>query len=204
MNACERERAPAAERRKSAAAAAKRLRRIAAAGVLAGGLALLPSFQGPRSKPARPFGGADDVAFARELWRAMQGYRSWKLTTPVFRGQSPHGRWVRLYSTFVKVRGRNYPIIVKENFGGRGASPERIAKTPDKWLKAVTIMLKREPGYDPENQDWYWVKYAPGGEPAKNPAGIALAGRVAKGASKGCISCHSQADGDDYLFSNDD
>ena len=58
-------------------------------------------------------------------------------------------------------------------------------------------MYKR-PGYDPENQDWFWVKYLPDGALDKNPAGMSLAGRVAKGADQGCIACHSGEE--DYLF----
>ena len=65
-------------------------------------------------------------------------------------------------------------------------------------------MLQREPGYDADNQNWFWVKYAPDGNIEKNPAGKRLAGRVAKGAPKGCISCHLQAGGNDYLYSNDE
>jgi len=37
----------------------------------------------------------------------------------------------------------------------------------------------------------------------KNPKGMQLAGRVAKGAEKGCIACHGSAPGDDYLFTTD-
>ena len=150
-----------------------------------------------------PFGGADDTAFAGKLWKAMDGYQSWKLTTPVYKGGSPHGKFVRLFSTWVTVDGKHFPIIIKENYGGRGVTQEAATKEPKKWLKAVTIMLQREAGYDKENQNWYYVKYAPNGTVAKNPAGMQLAGRVAKGMPKGCIACHSQAGGDDYLFSND-
>ncbi|MFQ5491051.1 MAG: hypothetical protein ACE5GE_10045, partial [Phycisphaerae bacterium] len=68
----------------------------------------------------------------------------------------------------------------------------------------VTIMLQRETGYDSDNDNWFWVKYSPKGEVMKNPKDMLLAGRVAKGMSAGCISCHSQAGGDDYLYSNDE
>ncbi|MFQ5506758.1 MAG: cytochrome P460 family protein [Planctomycetota bacterium] len=157
------------------------------------------------SKPARkPFGSRRDVAFARDLWKAMKGYEHWKLTTPVYKGGSPHGKWVRLYSTFVGVGGKSYPIIVKDNFGGRGVTTERIQKDRKAFLKAVTVMLRREPGYDRENQDWFYAKYAPDGTVEKNPKGMLLAGRVAKGMNKGCISCHLQAQGNDFLFSNDE
>ncbi len=63
-------------------------------------------------------------------------------------------------------------------------------------------MFKRKKGYDSDNQDWFWVKYTPDGNLHKNPMGIPLAGRVAKGMEKGCIACHSGADGGDFLFNN--
>ena len=37
----------------------------------------------------------------------------------------------------------------------------------------------------------------------KNPKGMQLAGRVAKGAAKGCIACHTAAPGGDMVFNND-
>ena len=37
----------------------------------------------------------------------------------------------------------------------------------------------------------------------KNPKGMSLAGRVAKGMPAGCIACHSNAGGGDFLFIND-
>jgi len=158
----------------------------------------------PQDSMKKPFGDKEDVAFAQKTWKAMEGYRDWKLTTDVFAGASPHGKWVRLYSTWVNVDGQAYPIIIKDNFGGRGASPETIGKDPDHFLKAVTIMLQRRPGYDPDNNDWFWVKFKPDGSVEKNAMDMPLAGRVAKGMPRGCISCHSQAEGDDYLFSNDE
>jgi hypothetical protein len=65
-------------------------------------------------------------------------------------------------------------------------------------------MVQREAGYDPENNDWYWVKYSPAGGVEKNEEGTALAGRVAKGAGQGCIACHASARGGDYFFTNDE
>ena len=34
-----------------------------------------------------------------------------------------------------------------------------MMENPAKYLKAVTIMFKRESGYDPKNGDWFYVKY---------------------------------------------
>ena len=84
-----------------------------------------------------------------------------------------------------------------------GVTVERVKKDRKKWLKAVTIMLQRQPGYDKENQNWFYAKYKPDGGIEKNPKGMLLAGRVAKGTTKGCISCHVNAARDDFLFSND-
>ena len=63
--------------------------------------------------------------------------------------------------------------------------------------------MKKVQGYDPENADWFWVKFGPKGDVMKNPKDMYLAGRVAKGMPKGCIACHSDADGNDFLFIND-
>lgn len=166
-----------------------------------GSVFLMAQTSRPKEKP---FGGSRDVKFASKVWKAIRGYDEWKLTTEVYKGTSPHGKYLRLFSTYVKVDGKSYPIIVKDNYGGRGVTLEKVNKDRKGWLKAVTVMLKRDAGYDAENQDWFWAKYSPSGKIEKNPAGMSLAGRVAKGMNKGCISCHSQARGGDFLFSNDE
>ncbi len=165
-------------------------------------LITLPGWTAPQQE--KPFGGAEDVAFAKKVWKAIDGYEDWKLTTPIYPGQSPHGKFLRLYSTWVKIGDKSYPIIIKDNYGGRGVTKEAIQADREKWLKAVTIMLQREAGYDSDNQNWFWAKYGTDGTIEKNPMGMQLAGRVAKGMDKGCISCHSQAAGKDFLFSNDE
>ena len=150
-----------------------------------------------------PFGGPRDLAFAQEVWEAMEGYTDWPMVSEVEVGGSPHGAFVRLYYNTIRVDSENYHVIAKDNFGGEGASIESITASPGDYLAAITVMVQREPGYDPENDDWYWAKYLPDGSLDVNAAGIPLAGRVAKGADTGCIACHSVADGADYLFSND-
>ena len=72
---------------------------------------------------------------------------------------------------------------------------------PAKHLGAITVMFRREAGYDDDNQDWFWAKFLPDGSLDKNAMGGALAGRVAKGADAGCIACHSGVD--DYVFTSD-
>lgn len=150
-----------------------------------------------------PFGGSDDVAFAEKSWKAIEDYESWPMKSGYYPGQSPHGKFLRIYYNIVNVDGKPYHVIVKDNFGGEGATQESVAESPDEYLAAVTIMLQREDGYDPENNNWFWVKYGPDGKILENPKGMALAGRVAKGTGSGCIACHANAKGGDYLFSND-
>ena len=152
---------------------------------------------------APPFGDPENLQYATQVWGQMEDYQNWKLTTPVYKGASPHGKFLRMFSSFVTVDGIARPIIVKQNFGGKGVTAAAATQDPDKWLKAVTIMLQREAGYDDDNDNWFWVKFAPDGSIMKNPKGMQLAGRVAKGMPAGCISCHLSADGGDYLYFND-
>ena len=180
-------------------------KRIALSGVLAGlaVFALLPPESASQDEK-QAFGGAADVAFAGKVWKAMAGYeKNWKLSSGVVAGKSPHGKFVHMYSSWVEVDKRLYPVVIKDNFGGRGVNPDRVKADRGKWLRAVTVMVQRERGYDPDNHDWFWVKFGKGGTIGKNKAGVALAGRVIKDSMSGCIACHSGAKGDDYLFSND-
>ncbi len=72
---------------------------------------------------------------------------------------------------------------------------------PAKHLGAISVMFRREAGYDDDNQDWFWVKYLPDGSLYNNAMGGSLAGRIAKGMDAGCIACHSAED--DYVFTSD-
>jgi hypothetical protein len=170
------------------------------------GTALLVA-SGPSSVAAQemapPFGDPENLAYAAQVWEQMAGYEQWKLTTPVYAGASPHGKFLRMFSSYITVDGIARPIIVKQNFGGPEVTAQAATKNPEEWLKAVTIMLQREPGYDDDNDNWFWVKFASDGSVMKNPKGVQLAGRVAKDMPAGCIACHLSAEGGDYLYFND-
>jgi len=151
-----------------------------------------------KSADAPPFGGTQDVARAKALWADISGYESWK-PWPGYDGwqpgKSPHGKALRYFVNDAALENTRDPvdgaIIVKENY------PRKRGK-----LVAVTVMKKID-GYDAENEDWFWVKYNADGSIAKNPMGMKLAGQVAKGKMKGCIACHVNAGGEDFLFIND-
>jgi len=154
-----------------------------------------------------PFGDPDSVKYSKKLWKAlgkagMAGDDA--ILAKPYTGQHPHGAVLDTIQGTVKVGfgGHKGLAIVKRNYGGDGVSVQAVANDPGKYLKAVTVMFQREAGYDEDNQNWFWAKYTPDGGLDKNPKGMLLAGRVAKGKPKGCIACHTAAPGGDYRFNN--
>lgn len=175
---------------------------VAATTLLLGACASEPMME----KSEAPFGGPDSVAYAGDLWRALEEARlvgSNAIETKAYPGQHPHGAVLQNVDGTLTVNGVTGPVIVKTNYGGDGASVESVTMNPSQYLAAVTVMFKR-PGYDPENNDWFWAKYLPDGSLDKNPKGMQLAGRVAKvDPPAGCIACHSAAPGGDMVFTHD-
>ncbi|GMR03831.1 MAG: hypothetical protein BMS9Abin22_336 [Gammaproteobacteria bacterium] len=153
-----------------------------------------------------PFGGPDSLKYAGKLWRALVKTNlvgDNATTSKPYKGTHPHGAVLDTIESTVKVKGHRGAVIIKRNYGGKKVSVGKVANDPKKYLKAVTVMFKREKGYDPEDRDWFWVKYSPKGDVLKNPKGMSLAGRVAKGKPKGCIACHRAAPGGDLVYLHD-
>jgi hypothetical protein len=154
---------------------------------------------------AAPFGDMDDADYAKKLWAAMEQDNyvgSHRIMSTPYAGQPPHGAILDTIEGPLSVEGMSSYVIVKRNYGGADVSKETVANNPEKYLKAVTVMFKR-PGYDADNNNWFWVKYKPNGKLHTNPKGVLLAGRVAKGMPKGCIACHTGAPGGDMVFNHD-
>lgn len=155
-----------------------------------------------------PMGSKQDVADADQLWAALTranlvGPNAKKAT--LYTGQPPHGAILETLTGDITVGGHTGLAIVKRNYGGPGVSNESVDSDRNKYLMAVTVMYKREAGYDNEDKNWFWAKYTPNGgleTMSKMGMDIALAGRVAKGKQEGCISCHMGAPGGDYVFSD--
>lgn len=139
--------------------------------------------------------------FQAALWdyltKGESRYKKWGAfpgkTTDIYEGESPHGAYLRIYAnSAARSNGKNPPagsIVVKENYG-----------KDKKTLMAVTVMYKSK-GYNAKAGDWYWIKYSPDGKTALTPkqkGSKPIAGRF-----QSCIQCHSDADGDDWLFVND-
>ncbi len=153
-----------------------------------------------------PFGTDVEVAYAAELWGALNDAKmvgDGMIRTFPYEGIAPHGMMLETFYTEATIGGHTGTLIVKRNYGPEGVEEDAVLMDPAKHLGAITVMFKREAGYDADNNDWFWAKYLPDGSLDKNPKGMQLAGRVAKGKPKGCIACHSGAPGDDYVFTSD-
>ncbi|MCA1775588.1 MAG: hypothetical protein LC676_08270 [Loktanella sp.] len=152
-----------------------------------------------------PFGSEVEIDFAERLWDHMEEER---LAGPEmirsfpYMGSEPHGMMLETFYAVGTVGDHTGDLVVKRNFGPEGVSIDEVLASPDTHLGAYTVMFRREEGYDPDNFDWFWARYNPDGSVAQNPAGMALAGRVAKGMEDGCIACHQGA-ADDMVFTSD-
>jgi hypothetical protein len=87
---------------------------------------------------------------------------------------------------------KRYPVgsvIVKEKQGleydAEGKLPQRTAKTSN----GVGGMIKRTPGYAPDDGDWEYFYFE-------------AAMKVEHGKIKSCIECHRGAAATDYVFGN--
>lgn len=150
-----------------------------------------------------PFGSTEDVAFAEALWQAMETDKlvgSLAKHDKPYRGTHPHGAVLETLNDTITIAGRTGEVLLKRNYGGVGVSTAAVNNDRIQFIQDLTVMFKRERGYDPDNQDWFWAKFNPDGELESNPRGIKLAGRVARGKTKGCIACHSEAPGGNFLF----
>lgn len=72
-------------------------------------------------------------------------------------------------------------VIVKESYADSNGDKGRMS--------GLTIMAKRESGYDPENGNWEYLQVTPAGK-------IRAQGRLS-----GCISCHAAAQ-NDFVFTD--
>lgn len=148
-----------------------------------------------------PFGGEADVNYAEKLWDVMEEHKlvgEDSIKVQPFEGNQPHGAIQEVLATEVTIDGHSGRLLVKRNHGGKeDLTVKEVYDQPEEFLQAVTIMFQREEGYDADNQDWFWAKYNKEGGLDKNPKGMLLAGRIAKGSSQGCIACHTALGGED-------
>ena len=82
---------------------------------------------------AAPFGGDEDVSYAKNLWQTMvdAGYAGkGGLMSRPYTGQHPHGAILDTIEGQIAVQGKLHQIIVKRNYGGEGVSIANVANDP--------------------------------------------------------------------------
>lgn len=152
-----------------------------------------------------PFGSEADAEYAQLIWEVMQASRlagPGMIRHTPYEGTDPHGMMLETFYTTATINGHTGDLVVKRNFGPEGVSADEVLADPDGHLGAYTVMFRREAGYDPEDKDWFWVKYLPDGSLDKMPNGMPMAGQLVKGMDEGCIACH-QGGGEDLVFTSD-
>lgn len=145
------------------------------------------------------FGTEADVAYAAELWAALEDahFVGHGITHGTFyEGAEPHGFVLETLFADITVDGVTAPAIIKRNYGPAGVDVDEVGNDPNAYLAAITVMYQR-PGFNPDTNDWFWVKWLPDG--TLDMAGEnQMAGNVG-----GCIGCHTNAPGGDWIFVTD-
>lgn len=155
---------------------------------------------------AQGFGTEEDVDYAAELWQAMveAGLAGDGAVQALpYEGVEPHGLMLETFYTRATIDGHDGALVIKRNYGPEGVTADEVLSDRMEHLAAVTIMFRRAEGYDDETGNWFYAKYLPDGSVEPNPAGVPLAGLIGKGGDAGCIPCHANAGGDDYLYTTD-
>ena len=151
-----------------------------------------------------PFGDNASVDYASRLWDALEDANlvgDGAVRSHAFIGSDPHGVVLEQTERTLTVGDTTAPVVVKHNWMRPDADLTTDEVTNSPWrenLVAVTVMFKRGAGYNPEADDWFWVKYLPDGSLDRTPGNVPMAGRV-----QGCIQCHQDASGDDFVFMHD-
>jgi len=154
--------------------------------------------QTAKTKPA--YGKKADRLLAKVLWKSLLTNRMVgrnRLNVHALEGKRPHGAVQQIYAADIEVNGRMGRAIVKANHRKKGATLQSVYDTPNKFLSGYTVMFENEAGYDPENNNWFWVHYNTEGKVNRAANGLAVAGRVGKFSNYGCISCHKKIGGKD-------
>ncbi len=152
---------------------------------------MAPKEMGMEKMAKLPFGSSLDVAYSKRLWEKLESTGLNSTPSNLYVGGPPHGPVREVLEGTID--GKR--VIVKRNYGGKGVSIDSVSKDRAKFLKAVTVMIKLDKGYDTKNNDWFWIKYKADGSLHKTPAGDKIAGKF-----PGCIACHTSASGSDLVF----
>jgi len=154
-------------------------------------------------------GSSEAVQLAFDLWGALSANNyigsGRRLGFPIAQTlpdgvtENAHGSFVEtLIVPNLKVGNQESFAAVKFNYGptdNLAPTTNRIINDRDKYLKAITVYY----GGQDSLTSLFWAKYFPNGELDRIPdTTTRLAGEPG-----GCVGCHVNAKGDDYIFTND-
>ena len=140
----------------------------------------------------------------RNNWSWLTGYQysglHWNQFISIFINQSPkvfknnYREYVRYYlnddeEDLGEPRFKSYPpgtIVVKENYLSENGKPGQPL--------TLTFMIKHKPGFSPETGDWEYVQ-------SDTKGNIIMRGTTDASVHEGCVKCHSNVPGRDYVFS---
>lgn len=168
--------------------------------------ALLGGLLAASGAAAQTAGTEEDIAFAEAIWAELQELQMAgdnAIMSLPYQGGPPHGMMLETFLMRAEIAGEEGLLVVKRNYGPEDVTEDEVLADPSGHLGAITVMFQRPEGYDPEHDDWFYAKFLPDGTLDRNPAGMALAGAVGRNLEAGCIACHINASGDDYLFVTD-
>jgi len=117
----------------------------------------------------------------------FSNYASWTKANP--RPIKGHEVFVNIYvdelakETYLSASGETFPVCAK-------IVKAHLESEDSENITAITVMIKMPPGYDPDNNDWWWGMYDKDGKVAE------MSGKVPI-----CIACHKPAAAADYVFS---
>ncbi len=159
---------------------------------------------------AQTAGTDRDIAYAEAIWARMEARGlagSDAVMALPYLGTEPHGAMLETFFVDAEVEGETGLLVIKRNYGPADVAADAVLSAPEEHLVSVTVMFRR-PGYDPGHGDWFYAKYLPDGALDTNADGMSLAGAPARGMvgqdrTAGCVACHAEAPGGDYLFTTD-
>ena len=133
--------------------------------------------------PSLPDTSAESLWTYLEAQKYQETWQIWPGKTRLYKGIEPHGALLTTHVNPLALDALTNKaaafsvgaIIVKENY------------KPDSTLAATTVMYKVE-GYNPEHNDWFWLKRLADGT-------IEVEGR-----GQMCQSCHGARADNDYIM----
>ena len=132
-------------------------------------------------------GKKEDLENAREHWERLEEKNvvgQNMIRSRPYHGSAKmnHGTVQTLLESKVKMNGHEGTVVVLHNY--ETPTPEHLGDifiNPNKYLMAVSVMYKREQGFDEENADWFWALYNNNGMVfRKMTNGLGLVGRAEK------------------------